>query len=91
MVPSSVSPIDQALADRLRRWGLADVAPVMLVALRPLGTVGGQLLTLASPILTTFVAPQRLDEWIELLDDQERLDQLTRLLENAPANNEADQ
>ena len=91
MTSSSVSPTDQALVDRLRRWGVADVAPVFLTALQPLGIVGSQLLTLASPLLTTFVDARRLDDWIALLDDEERLDQLTRLLENAPANSEADQ
>lgn len=90
-IPSTVSETDHALVEHLRRWGLAEVAPVFLSALQPLGTVGSQLLTLASPLLTTFVASRRLDDWIALLDDEERLQHVIRLLEHAPENCEADQ
>lgn len=70
---------------------MADVAPLVLAALQPLGGVSSQLLALASPLLTTFVEPRRLDEWMALLDDEERLDRLAHLLESAPVNSEADQ
>lgn len=82
MTTSSIPQTDRALAERLRRWGLAEIAPIFIEMARPLGFVGGQLLTLASPVLTTIVDEQRLTDWIDLLDDEARLDQLERLLED---------
>jgi hypothetical protein len=82
MTPPSTSQDDRTWAARLQRWGLDDVAPVFLSALRPLGAIGGQLLTLASPLLTTFMREDRLDHIIETLDDPDRLDQLLRSLDH---------
>jgi hypothetical protein len=81
MTPSSISRDDQTWAARLRRWGLDDMAPVFGEVLRPFGAIGGQLLTLASPLLTTFVDQDRLDRIVEVLDDPDRLDQFLRSLE----------
>jgi hypothetical protein len=81
MKPTSTSQDDQTWAARLRRWGLDDLAPVFVEVLRPFGAIGGQLLTLASPLLTTFVDEDRLDQIVETLDDPDRLDQLLRNLE----------
>ena len=39
------------------------------------------LLMLASPLLTTFVDPGRLDQIVEMLDDPDRLDQFLRSLD----------
>jgi hypothetical protein len=82
MTPPSTSQDDRTWATRLQRWGLGDVAPVFLGALRPLGAVGGQLLMLASPLLTTFISEDRLDQIIETLDDPDRLDQFLRSLDH---------
>ena len=68
-------------ADHLQRWGLDEIAPVFIEALRPLGPIGSQLLTMASPLLTTFVADSRLNEWIDVLDDPDRLEQFARALD----------
>ena len=81
MTPSSTSQDDRAWAARLQRWGLDDIAPVFIEVLRPLGAIGGQLLTLASPLLTTFINEDRLDQIVETLDDPERLDQFLRTLD----------
>jgi hypothetical protein len=82
MTPTSTSQDDRAWAARLHRWGLADVAPVFIDVLRPLGAVGGQLLMLASPLVTTFMSQDRLDQLVETLDDPERLDQFLHSLEH---------
>ena len=82
MTPSSTSQDDRAWAARLQRWGLDDVAPVFSEVLRPLGAIGGQLLTLASPLLTTFITEDRLDQIVETLDDPDRLDQALRSLDH---------
>ena len=82
MTPSSTSQDDRVWAARLHRWGLDEVAPVFIEALRPLGAVGGQLLTLASPLVTTFMSQDRLDRLVEIFDDPERLDQFLRSLEH---------
>ena len=82
MTPSSTSQDDRAWAARLQRWGLDDIAPVFIEVLRPLGAIGGQLLTLASPLLTTFMSEDRLDHLVEILDDPDRLDQFLRSLDH---------
>ena len=75
MTPSSTSQDDRTWAARLQRWGLGDIAPIFSEVLRPFGVIGGQLLILASPLLTTFVDQDRLDQLVETLDDPDRLDQ----------------
>ncbi len=84
MTPSSTSQDDRTWAARLQRWGLDDLAPVFIEVLRPFGTLGGQLLTLASPLLTTFVDKGRLDRIVEALDDPDQLDQFLRNLDREP-------
>jgi uncharacterized protein YbjT (DUF2867 family) len=86
MTPSSTSQDDRTWAARLQRWGLDDVAPVLIEVLRPFSVIGGQILTLTSPLLTTFMDEGRLARIIETLDDPERLDRLARSLDR-----EADQ
>ncbi len=82
MTRISTSQDDRTWAARLQRWGLDDVAPVFIEVLRPLGPLGGQLLTLASPLVTTFMSEDRLDRLIETLDDPDRLDQFLRSLDH---------
>jgi hypothetical protein len=82
MAPTSTSQDDQTWAARLQRWGLDDLAPVFGEVLRPFGAIGAQLLTLASPLLTTFVDAGRLDQLVETLDDPDRLDQFLRNLDH---------
>ncbi len=81
MIPPSTSHDDRVWAARLQRWGLDEIAPVFIEVLRPLGPIGSQLLTVASPLLTTFVDDQQLDHWIDLLDDPDRLEQFARSLD----------
>ena len=47
---------DQIWLDRLQRWQLRSVAPLLLDVLRPLGLVGSQLIIMAKPVLTSFVS-----------------------------------
>ena len=86
MIPPSTSHDDRVWvahlwAARLQRWGLDEIAPVFIDALRPLGPIGSQLLTLASPLLTTFVDDRQLDHWTDVLDDPDRLEQFARSLD----------
>ncbi len=81
MTPTSTSQDERTWAARLRRWGLDDLAPVFVEVLRPFGVIAGQVLTLASPLLTTFVGEDRLDQIVETLDDPDRLDQFLRNLD----------
>jgi hypothetical protein len=82
MTPTSTSHDDRVWAVRLHRWGLADVAPVLIEALRPFGAVAGQLLTLASPLVTTFMSQDRFEHLVETLDDPDRLEQFLRALDH---------
>ena len=86
MIPPSTSQDDQVgiphlWVARLQRWGLDEIAPVFIEALRPFGPIGSQLLTVASPLLTTFVDDRRLDHCIDVLDDPDRLEQFARSLD----------
>ncbi len=81
MIPPSTSHDDRAWLARLQRWGLDEIAPVFIDVLRPFSFIGSQLLTLASPLLSTFVDARRLDRWIEALDDPEQWEQLKRALD----------
>jgi hypothetical protein len=81
MTPSSTSQDDQLRVNRLQRWGLDELAPAFGEVLRPFGAIGGQLLMLASPLLTTFVGADHLDQIVETLDDPDRLDQFLRSLD----------
>jgi hypothetical protein len=82
MTSPSTSQDDRVWAARLQRWGLDEIAPVFIEALRPLGAIGGQLLMLASPLLTTFMSDDRLDRLVETLDDPARLDQFLHQLDH---------
>ena len=82
MEPSSTSQDDQKWVARLQRWGLEDIAPIFAEVLRPFGAIGGQLLMLASPLVTTFMSEDRLDQMVETLDDPDRLDQALRSLDH---------
>ncbi len=82
MTPSSTSQDDRTWAARLQRWGLDDLAPIFGEVLHPFGAIGSQLLTLASPLLTTFVDEDRLSQLVETLDDPDRLDQALRSLDH---------
>ena len=81
MTPSSTPQDDQTWVTRLQRWGLGDIAPVFIEALRPFGAIGGQLLILTSPLLTMFVDESRLNRAVETLEDPDRLDQFLRNLD----------
>ena len=82
MTSSPTSQDDRAWAVRLQRWGLDDIVPIFSEVLRPLGPIGGQLLTLVSPLLTTFMDADRLDRIVETLDDPDRLDEFLRSLDH---------
>lgn len=80
MTSQSAVDDDRIWVERIRQWGLGDVAPVLLDVLRPLGFVGSQLLILARPVLTTFVDAARLDQVSALLEDPARLERLRQAL-----------
>jgi hypothetical protein len=80
MTSQSAVDDDRIWVERIRQWGLGDVAPVLLDVLRPLGFVGSQLLILAKPVLTTFVDAARLDQLSALLEDPARLERLRQAL-----------
>ncbi len=81
MSPQSVENDDQIWVDRLQRWGVSGIVPALLDVLRPVGLVGSQLIIMAKPILTTFVAAEQIDQFTTLIEDPERLARLRRALE----------
>jgi hypothetical protein len=80
MTSQSVADDDQVWIARFQRWGLRGMAPILLDVLRPLGFVGGQVITLLSPLLTTFVDAAQLDQLVTLLEDPARLERLRQTL-----------
>lgn len=82
MTPESL-PTHSVWIDRLQHWGLAGVAAVLIDVLRPLGFFGSQAIIMASPLLTTFVKSDQLEQLAGLLEDPDRLQQLSRLLDQS--------
>ncbi len=80
MTPESETP-QSIWIDRVQQSGLGSVAAVLIDVLRPLGFFGSQAISLAAPILTTFVDPDRLENLSSLLEDPDRLQQLSRQLD----------
>lgn len=77
-------PTHSVWIDRLQHWGLAGVASVLIDVLRPLGFFGSQAIVMASPLLTTFVKSDQLEQLSGLLEDPDRLQQLSWLLDPTP-------
>ena len=74
MTPHFPADDDASWTARFQRWGLDDVAPVLVEALRPLSWICGQLLMVATPLLTTFVDARQINRWVDLLEDPDRLE-----------------
>ncbi len=81
MTPTSDMNHESAWASRLRQWGLSDMGLVLIEGLRPLGLVASQLIVLTTPVLSTFVAPARLAQLADWLEDPDRLEQLSSALD----------
>ena len=81
MPAQSLENDDQIWVDRLQRWGLRNVAPMLLEALRPLGLVSSQLIIMAKPVLTSFVSAAQIDQFTALIEDPDRLARLRRAIE----------
>lgn len=79
-IPHTVAVEDQVWVARFQRWGLSSIAPALLEVARPLGAVGGALVTFASPLLTSFVDRSALDQFVALLEDPARLEHLRQAL-----------
>ena len=81
MPAQSLDNDDQIWVERLQRWGLRNVAPMLLDALRPLGLVSSQIIIMAKPVLTTFVSAAQIDQFTALIEDPDRLARLRRAIE----------
>ncbi len=82
MTQSSDFTESSAWVTRLRRLGLNEVASALIGELRPLGLVGSQLITLTTPVLSTFVDAQRLAQLADWLEDTDRVEKFCRALES---------
>ncbi len=58
----------QAWANRLRQWGLHQLAAALLEAGGPLNLVGAQLVYLSQPVLNGFLANDKLNQLAEMLE-----------------------
>ena len=81
MPAQSLDNDDQIWVERLQRWGLRNVAPMLLDALRPLGLVSSQIIIMAKPVLTSFVSAAQIDQFTALIEDPDRLARLRRAIE----------
>jgi acyl carrier protein phosphodiesterase len=72
---------DQIWLDRLQRWQLRSIAPLLLDVLRPLGLVGSQLIIMAKPVLTSFVSSAQIDQLTALIEDPDRLARLRQAID----------
>ena len=80
MTPVSISEENRIWIDRFRRLGLGSFTPMLLDVLRPIGFLGSQVMIMAAPLLTTFADPAKLESLTVLLEDPERLQQISDVL-----------
>lgn len=71
------------LAAKLRGWGLAAPGIAFLEANKPLSFLGSQLLLFVQPLLSTFIQPTVTDDYISLLQDRTKVEELIRKLESS--------
>ena len=81
MTPTSNLNRESVWASRMRRWGLSDIGLILIDGLRPLGLVASQLIMLATPVLSTFVASDKLTQLTAWLEDPNQVEKLMSELE----------
>jgi hypothetical protein len=69
------------IAERIRRWGVTDLASALLEGLRPVAFIGGQALWIAQPALGLVMEPEQVADYARLLERPEALDLLRARLE----------
>jgi hypothetical protein len=69
------------IAERIRRWGVTDLASALLEGIRPVAFIGGQALWVAQPALGIFMDAEQVAEYARLLERPEALDLLRTRLE----------
>ena len=82
MTPQPIADANRIWAERLQRWGLSGLAPILIDMLRPFGFIGSQAIQMAAPVLTTYLDPAKLADLSALLEDPDRLQQLVKTLED---------
>ena len=80
MTPESISEENRIWIDRFRRLGLGSFTPMLLDVLRPIGFLGSQVMIMAAPLLTTFTDPAQLESLTALLEDPDRLRQISQIM-----------
>jgi hypothetical protein len=72
----------EQVARRIESVGMTAPAVAFLEINRPLAFLGSQMLLVAQPFLSPFLAS--VDGWIEILEDRGSVEQLVRRLEQGP-------
>lgn len=72
----------QTIADGLQRWGMRLPALILLEAGRPLSFPAGQMIWVAQPFLSLFIARQTVESLAHFLEEPSNLDSLITYLEN---------
>ena len=80
MTPTSDLNRESTWVSRLKQWGLGDIGLVLIEGLRPLSLVASQVIMLTTPVLSTFVTPDKLAQLTAWLEDPDRVEQLTDAL-----------
>ena len=80
MTPVSISEENRIWIDRFRRLGLGSFTPLLLDVLRPIGVLGSQVMIMAAPLLTTLTDPAKLESLTALLEDPDRLRQISQIM-----------
>ena len=80
MTPVATSEENRIWIDRFRRLGLGSFTPMLLDVLCPIGFLGSQVMIMAAPLLTTFADPAKLESLTALLEDPDRLRQISQIM-----------
>ena len=75
----------ETLATRICARRMAAPAVLLLESVKPLARLTSQLLLVLSPLLSIFVSAARMDEVIDLLQEQHNIERLVRAIETRAA------
>jgi len=82
-VPLGGEALIERLAQGITRLGLETPVLLLLESHRPVTFLAGQALLVAQPLLSTFVDPQLIRDYAELLAQPEAVERLAQRLESA--------
>jgi hypothetical protein len=71
----------ERIASHLKRWDLVAPGVVVLETNKPFSFLGSQLILFLQPVLTAFMSPEAITDYVSLLEDRDNVERLIQKLE----------